>query len=202
MVFCAKLANKGGWKSVDEAYRNPPASTEQILHPEKYVAKPDLPTSIDLGELKPGEPWKEVGRNVLGELQTAVMLGRQGSRAAAGWDGDRYAVFEGPDQKLGLVWFSTWDSEDEAREFAQAYTRYQTRRMGKDSFQPEKIPDSLWRCRDNVCQVVERRGADVAVIEGFPPAATTSLLEAAFRAKKAEYNAQERKLPGEKAASK
>jgi len=202
MVFCAKLANKGGWKSVDEAYRNPPASTEQILHPEKYVARPDLPTSIDLGELKPGEPWKEVGRNVLGELQTAVMLGRQGTRAAAGWDGDRYAVFEGPDQKLGLVWFSTWDSEDEAREFAQAYTRYQTRRMGKDSFQPEKIPDSLWRCRDNVCQVVERRGADVAVIEGFHPATTNSLLEAAFRAKKTEYNAQQRKLPGEKTAGK
>ena len=100
------------------------------------------------------------------------MLGRQGAKAAAGWDGDRYAVFEGPDQKLGLVWLSTWDSEDEAREFAQAYARYQTKRMGKDAFQPEKIPDSLWRCQDDVCQVVERRGADVAVIEGFPPAAT------------------------------
>lgn len=195
MIFCAKLANTGGWKSVDQAYRNPPVSTEQIIHPEKYLTRPDPPTIIDLGELKPGELWKELGRNVLGELQTSVMLGRQGAKAAAGWDGDRYAVFEGPNQKLGLVWFSVWDSGDEAREFAQAYARYQTRRMGKGGFQPENIPDSLWRCQDNVCQVVERRGADVAVIEGFPPAITTGLLEAVFRAKKTEYHAQERKVP-------
>ena len=35
MVFCAALANEGGWKAVDEAYRNPPLSTEQIIHPGK-----------------------------------------------------------------------------------------------------------------------------------------------------------------------
>ena len=195
MVFCAALANEGGWKAVDEAYKNPPVSTEQILHPEKYRTKLDLPTIIDLGELKPGASWKELGRNVLGELQTSVMLGRAGPKAAAGWDGDRYAVFEGPAEKLGLVWFSTWDSEDDAREFARAYTRYQTKRMGKDGFQPEQIPDSLWRCKDNVCQVVERRGRDVAVIEGFAPAATETLLESAFKAKKAEFRPSPRKEP-------
>jgi hypothetical protein len=187
MVFCAALANEGGWKAVDEAYKSPPVSTEQIIHPEKFRTKLDLPTIIDLGELKPGANWKELGRNVLGELQTSVMLGRAGPKAAAGWDGDRYAVFEGSKEKLGLVWFSTWDSADDAREFARAYTRYQTKRMGKDGFQPEQIPESLWRCKDNVCQVVERRGQDVAVIEGFAPADTETLLEAAFKAKKAEF---------------
>jgi hypothetical protein len=187
MVFCAALANEGGWKSVDEAYRDPPVSTEQVIHPEKYRTKRDLPTLIQLPALRPGEAWKEAGQNVLGEMQIAVLLGRSGSRAAAGWDGDRYAVFEGPDEKLGLVWLSTWDSRDDAREFAEAYTKYQTRRMGKQGFQPEHIPDALWRCQDGVCQVIERRGADVAVVEGFPPEATGKLLEAAFRATKAEF---------------
>jgi hypothetical protein len=187
MVFCARLANEGGWKAVDEAYKNPPVSTEQILHPEKFRSQPDLPTIIDLGELTPGAPWKEVGRNVMGELQIQVMLGRQGTAAAAGWDGDRYAIFEGVDGKLGLVWLSTWDTTDDAREFARAYARYQTRRMGKNSFQPEQIPDSLWRCTNNVCKVVERRGLDVLVIEGFSPAATANLLEKSFNAKKAEF---------------
>jgi hypothetical protein len=188
MVFCAKLTNQGGWKAVDEAYKNPPVSTEQILHPEKYKIKLDLPMIVDLGELKPGAGWKELGRNVLGELQTSIMLGKQGPKAAAGWDGDRYAVFEGREGKLGLVWLSTWDSEDDARELVRAYTPYQTKRMGKDAFQPERIPDSLWRCQDDVCRVVERRGADVVVVEGFPPAATGALLEAAFRAKKTEFS--------------
>ena len=195
MVFCAALANHGGWKSVDEAYQSPPISTEQIIHPEKFRSQPDLPMIIDLGQLNPGAPWKELGRNVLGELQTSIMLGRGGPKAAAGWDGDRYAVFEGPAEKLGLVWFSTWDGEDDAREFAQAYTRYQTRRMGKDGFQPERIPESLWRCSDNVCQVIERRGRDVAVVEGFAPAATESLLESAFKASKAEFRPTPRKEP-------
>jgi hypothetical protein len=194
MVFCARLTNEGGWKAVDDAYKNPPVSTEQILHPDKYWGHPDLPTMIDLGELKPGAPWKELGRNVLGELQTSIMLGRQGARAAAGWDGDRYAVFEAPGQKLGLVWFTTWDSEDDAREFTRAYARYQTRRQGKNGFQPEQIPDSLWRCQDNVCQVVERRGVDVAVVEGFPPTVTGTLLESAFHAKKSEFRQEPRRL--------
>lgn len=202
MVFCAALANDGGWKSVDEAYKSPPVSTEQIIHPEKYRSKLDLPMCIDLGALKPGAPWKELGRNVLGELQTSIMLGRAGPKAAAGWDGDRYAVFEGPAEKLGLVWLSTWDGEDDAREFAQAYTRYQTRRMGKDAYQPERIPDSLWRCSDNVCQVVERRGRDVAVIEGFAPAVTESLLESAFKASKAEFRPTPRKEPEVKTTGK
>lgn len=187
MIFCTKLANDGGWKAVDEAYRNPPVSTEQILHPEKYRQKPDLPMIVDLGELKPGGAWKELGRNVLGEFQIAIMLGRQGSKAAAGWDGDRYAVYETPDKKLALVWLSTWDSEDEAREFAQAYTRYQTRRVGNGASVPDKIPDSIWRCQDDVCHVIARRGADVAVVEGFPPGPTGTLLEAAFRARKSEF---------------
>ncbi|QEH33993.1 hypothetical protein OJF2_25260 [Aquisphaera giovannonii] len=187
MVFCAWLANKGGWKAIDDAYRNPPASTEQILHPEKFLGKPDLPTVIDLGKVDPGPPWKEIGRNVLGELQTAIMLGRQGSKAAAGWDGDRYAIFEGPGDKLALVWFSTWDSPEEAREFAEAYVRYQTKRQGKKGFQPETIPAALWRCQDDSCQVVERRGADVVVVEGFPPVATGRLVESAFHATKAEF---------------
>src|SRR5262249_2668049 len=110
MVYCAKLANDRGWVAIDEAYKNPPLSTEQILHPEKYAAKPDLPTTIDLGPLDPGTGWKEVGRNVLGELQLLIMLRKHGGKqAASGWDGDRYAIFEREGNRLGLVWLSTWD---------------------------------------------------------------------------------------------
>ena len=130
MVFCAKLTNKGGWAAIDEVYRDPPLSTEQILHPEKYREKPDYPMSIDLGSLAAGEGWKEAGRNVLGEMQLAILLKKHGGKAAAaGWDGDRYAVFEGPKGKLGLVWASTWDSEDDAREFMRGYVSCQSEKV-------------------------------------------------------------------------
>ena len=187
MVFCARLANDGGWDALNDAYRKPPLSTEQILHPEKYRAKPDAPTAIDLGTLEPGEGWKELARNNVGEMQAAVLLRRHGGKAAAaGWDGDRYAVFEGPGGKLGLVWFSTWDSEKDAREFARGYARFQSTKLTDPADVPDDLPDVLRRSRDGAVFAVALRGADVAVVEGFPPDATDRLVAAALASKKTE----------------
>lgn len=187
MVFCAKLVNRDGWPAVDAAYKNPPLSSEQVLHPDKYKLKPDAPMTIDLGKLEPGAGWKEAGRNVVGELQLSVLLKKHnGRKAAAGWDGDRYAVFEGPEGALGLVWLSTWDSENDAREFAESYARFQTTKLEKGATTPDDIPANLTRERDGRGFAIERRGADVAVVEGFPRAATQALIDSALKARKTE----------------
>jgi hypothetical protein len=187
LVFCARLTNDGGWDALDVAYRNPPLSTEQVLHPEKYMAKPDPPTAVDLGKLDAGTGWKELGRNVVGEMQLAVLLRAHGGKnAAAGWDGDRFAVFEGPEGRLGLVWFTTWDSEKDAEEFHRGYVRFQTTKLGNDAAQPEEITDAMRRTHKGSVFASERRGTDVAVIEGFPAEATDPLIEAAFKATKTE----------------
>ena len=194
MVFCLKRTNEGGWAAIDEMYRSPPLSTEQVLHPEKYRAKPDLPMKIDLGTLAPDAGWKEVGRNVMGEMQIAVLLKKHGGkRAAAGWDGDRYAIFEGPKNKLALVWVSTWDTEDDAREFAHGYIAYQPSKVGNLGKPPKPVPDSVWRNLDAALYVVERRDRDVVVVEGFSPEATPKLVEAAFHAQRTEMKPAERK---------
>jgi hypothetical protein len=187
MVFCARLTNDGGWQALNEAYKKPPLSTEQIIHPEKYKAKPDPPTAVDLGKLDPGPGWKELGRNVVGEMQLGVLLRRHGGKsAAAGWDGDRYAVFEGTEGRLGLVWFSTWDSDDEAREFHKGYVKFQTTKIGDGAADPEAFPDALRRPHKAIIFASERRGSDVVVVEGFSPEATNRLFEAAFKATKTE----------------
>src|SRR5262249_1007318 len=131
--------------------------------------------------------WTELGRNVLGELQLGVLLRKHGGKAAAaGWDGDRYAVFEGPKGRLGLVWLSTWDTEDDAPQFTTGYIAAQTAKLGKVSSAPSPIPDTLWRNVGELVYVVQRRGLDVAIVEGFPPEVTPALLEAVFHAKKTE----------------
>jgi hypothetical protein len=194
MVFCASLTNKGGWKSINEAYENPPQSTEQIMHPEKYLDQPDPPTAIDLGRLEPGEGWAEVGRNVVGEMQLAVLLRRHGGKPiAAGWDGDRFAVFDSKDGKLAVVWLTTWDTDDDARDFARQYTRFQTTKLGEGAVSPEEFPDAIRRPAEGVIYAVERRGKDVAVVEGFAGEATDRLLEAAFKAGKKEMEPIRRK---------
>ncbi len=187
MVFCASLTNQGGWTALDDAYKNPPQSTEQILHPEKYRDRPDPPTSIDLGRLEPGDGWAEVGRNVIGEMQLGILLRRHGGKpVAAGWDGDRFAVFDRKDGSLGVVWLSTWDTEDDARDFARQYTRFQTTKMGEGVNSPEAFPDAIRRPHEGKVYAVERRGKDVAVVEGFGTETTERLLESAFKAGKAE----------------
>ncbi len=192
LIFCAKIANKGGWASIDRVYHDPPVSTEQILHPEKYRSKPDYPMNIDLGAVTPGDGWKEIGRNVLGEMQTAIMLRKHGgAAAAAGWDGDRYAVFEGSRKQLGLIWLSTWDTEPDAREFARAYVGYQTTKVGKLGKPPKPIPDKVWRNLDDSLYVVERRGRDVAVVENFSPTSTPGLVESLFKARQTEMRPRE-----------
>src|SRR6185295_12605226 len=35
-----------GWQGVNALYANPPLSTAQILHPEKYFAQPDAPSDF------------------------------------------------------------------------------------------------------------------------------------------------------------
>jgi hypothetical protein len=189
LVFCAHLTNRGGWKALDEAYHKPPQSTEQVLHPEKYLNQPDPPMVIDLGALDAGCDWTEAGRNVVGEMQLAVLLRRHGGKAAAaGWDGDQFAVFEGPQERLGVVWLSTWDSDDDAREFTQGYARFQTTKIpgAGDQPQPEAFPDANRRTHEGTVYALERRGSDVAVVEGFDAETTERLVAAAFRAKKTE----------------
>jgi hypothetical protein len=187
LVFCARLTNDGGWKALNDAYQAPPLSTEQILHPEKFRAEPDPPMAVDLGKLDPPSAWTEVGRNVVGEMQLAVMLSKYGGKAAAaGWDGDTFAAFEGPADHFGLVWLSTWDTEADAREFARAYIRFQTTKLGHGVAEPSAFPDCIRRPQKGSVFAVERSGFDVAVAEGFPSDATESLIDAAFRAKKTE----------------
>ncbi len=187
IVFCARLTNDGGWDALNDAYQRPPLSTEQILHPEKYRAQPDPPTAVDLGSLDAGQGWKEIGRNVVGEMQLGVLLRRHGGKnAAAGWDGDRYAVFEGPGGRVGLVWLSTWDSEKDAREFHRGYAQFQTTKLGDDVNAPDAFPDAIRRPHKETVFAIERRGADVVVVEGFSTERTDALVEASFKAKKTE----------------
>ncbi len=187
-VKCARLVNDGGWKALDEAYKNPPLSTEQVIHPEKLRAKPDAPTAVDLGKIDAGPGWKEVTRNVVGEMQLAVLLKKySGKEAAAGWDGDQFAAFEASDgRRLGLVWFSTWDSEDDAREFARSYLQFQTGKLGPDARIPDAFPDSTRRPSGPSIFAVERRGSDVVIVEGFAREAVGPMVDAAFQARKME----------------
>lgn len=126
--YVATLYQEGGFEAVDAAYADPPASTEQVIHPELYfddeqpvaVALPDLGAEL-------GEGWEQVESTPIGESFIDITLGHLGvdspdaSVAAAGWGGDRLNVAAGPDGAFVLAWRLTWDTPEDADEFQAAY---------------------------------------------------------------------------------
>ena len=139
--FAHGLLVKGGYGQIGRAFAAPPASTEEILHFEKYAAGTKDFISLATEDLRAAIP--DAGADILfedtlGEFVISVMLGldekdrRAATQAAAGWGGDRIAVFGNEAAKtLRLVWKSSWDSEEDAREFYNLLFRNLKIRFGR-----------------------------------------------------------------------
>jgi prefoldin subunit 5 len=133
--FVQALVSEGDWELVDEAWANPPVSTEQILHPSRYLAG-DEPETVTVESLLEtlGADWELLDEDVLGEFFLREYLAQQvddatANAAAEGWGGDRYAVYWDDRQELMvMVLRSTWDTADDATEFAAAYSDYASQR--------------------------------------------------------------------------
>lgn len=124
------LQAQGGWDAINEALDDPPASTEQVLHPEKYASR-EAPVKVELAAdlaAQMGDGWTVPYEDTFGEFQFQVWLRNAldadtGNPAAAGWGGDRFAVLYGPGDDWALVMDTTWDSAEDATEFEEAAAR-------------------------------------------------------------------------------
>ncbi|HKY32094.1 MAG TPA: hypothetical protein VJV23_06115 [Candidatus Polarisedimenticolia bacterium] len=154
----AEAVNAAGRVSaMDELFRKPPDSTEQILHPSRSWPARDTPSSPppsalpDLG----GFGYRLIKGNTWGEFGVIEILGGDGDQsavaAAAGWDGDLYGVYAGPEGAAALAWVSVWDSAADGEEFRAAAAAWLGRRgrRGAASLHPS--------------------GRLAAVVEGFDP---------------------------------
>ena len=109
-------------------YRNPPASTEQIIHPDNYLAG-DEPVVVLLPDLAGalGPDWLEKHDGVMGEsflrAYLAILSLADFIEAAAGWGGDRFSLLEGPSGERALVALFAWDTPGDASQFFDLVTR-------------------------------------------------------------------------------
>jgi hypothetical protein len=136
MLFCASLHARGGFRIVDAAHHDPPTTSEQVLHPDRYVAHdeaehiemPAFPTLESLGFAAHDE-------DVLGEEELGVWLGigsgeDRDAAAAAGWGGDLLRVYRGANGATCAVWWTSWDTEADALEAETAAQRVATHLAG------------------------------------------------------------------------
>lgn len=159
-TFVQDIYSQGGWQAVDEVYKNPPVSTEQILHPNLYPSDKPIPVTLPDLTNSLGEGWREASRNQMGEWYTYLILARgadanarlddtTAQAAAAGWGGDNYVVLHNDATgQTAFVMKSVWDSSNDAAEFASAFENYANARFGVTATKNGNT--STWTYEDGV----------------------------------------------------
>ena len=136
--FAQAVYEEGGWDLLNEAYENPPTTSEQVLHPDKYfdgeeaieVIVPDVEDAL-------GDDWRVIDENTFGEFVISIMLDesglsdRQVTAAHEGWGGDAYVALTNEDG-TAIAWDTAWDSEDDADEFFRALVVRESERLDAD----------------------------------------------------------------------
>jgi hypothetical protein len=153
LAFAQALYQEGGFAAIDRAFADPPQSTEQILHPERYLAG-ELPQVVSVPPLTDtlGAAWDYVDGNVLGEFGLQLYLeeyldDQVAAAAADGWGGDWYAVHTNVETGgIVMVLRVIWDRESEAAEFLSAYRSFR-----KAHLNASPVGDSCWENQDVVC---------------------------------------------------
>jgi hypothetical protein len=170
--FVGAVLRNGSWRALDKTYFSLPDSTEQIMHPQRFLVR-DKPVKIDIPDLAQtlGPAWKKADADVNGEFGYLVALAefipRKTARAAAeGWGGDRYVLYENKDNgALLLIQFTTWDTESDAREFFDAYAVRTEKRYKLGSRVEARSQPRIYETSEGFA-AIERRGNDVLLVEG------------------------------------
>ncbi len=109
LTFSAASLKTAGWSGLPELFARPPASTQQILHPELYrTGKVPAPVELPALEKALGAEWKKLEENLLGEFGWQEVLkqylgAERAKPLAEAWQGDRYSLYEQKQTKRLLL---------------------------------------------------------------------------------------------------
>ena len=182
--FITALRQAGAsWTPVNGAYSRPPSSTEQVLHPAKYLAG-ESPRQVSLPPLLANLEghWFVVLEDVLGEFLLRTYLESElanstAARAAAGWGGDRFQVLVSDSGERAFVYLAAWDTAEEAREFFDAYRRFTD--VSRDWAARDAGENGVQWHSPGLWVLLEREG-DRVFLAISPDQETAQLLDGAF----------------------
>jgi len=176
--WTTQLYRRGGWAMVSQAFTKLPQSSEQILHIDKYLSY-EAPVKVTLPDLRSalGAGWKRIDYDVNGEWIYYLILDQflnapaESKRAAAGWAGDRYEIYEGAaPSDVCVAQMTVWDTETDAKEFFDAYAKRTLKRYPSakaTTSSRERSESREWQTPEgNVA--LELRGRRVLILEGIP----------------------------------
>ena len=155
--FVQTLVDIGDYAAIEAAWKNPPQSTEQVLHPQKYldgeatapIIVPDLNTVLGAG-------WSQIVDDTFGELWLRIYLAQQLTdeqveTAVNGWGGGQFTIYtrNSGDAFAMVIWLE-WDSDEDSVEFAALYPNYPTKLFETvGELQPDG--SECWQGSDTIC---------------------------------------------------
>jgi hypothetical protein len=168
-LFAISLWRDGGYDAVNRAFARPPRSTEQIIHPEKYIAG-DQPVEVTLPDLAAvlGPGWRQRRSDVLGELDLRILLEQYSDPIAAGkgstgWGGDRYVYLENAAGQGAVALGTVWDTQQDAVEFFDSYAATIATRFGGRAQRTVDTPTRIAWSTPNGSIQLQRSDARVAL---------------------------------------
>jgi hypothetical protein len=120
-AFATQRYQDGGLPALDEMILRPPRSSEQLLHPERYISGDEPRIMIPL-EPALGSSWVLTKTDTLGESLMGTTLlewseGRIGAEGVVDWGGDMLQVWDGPEDGQVALWQTVWDNSVAAGRF-------------------------------------------------------------------------------------
>jgi hypothetical protein len=171
-LFVHALRRRGGWEAVNRAWGDPPTTSEQIIHVDKWLAheppiKVDPPTFATLGA-----GWKVVDEDSEGELGVRVAFEEwmdvtRAADASVGWGGDRGVLVANGD-RAAFAWRLRYDpgkaKNERAADVFPAIARGIDRTLGAPS-----VSDASFDCHERADRGplgIARVGADLVFVAG------------------------------------
>lgn len=139
-ILSGSASGVNAGKNFLKAVHDPPRSSEQILHPDKYwnAATRDEPVIVDEASarrLLTSLGFKIVHENTAGEILAAILTTPSDQKldpmaaglptywtntAAEGWGGDRFFLL-GDAGSTRAIWITLWDTPQDREEFESTY---------------------------------------------------------------------------------
>jgi len=171
-LFVHALRRRGGWPAVDRAWDDAPVTSEQVMHPEKWLShEPAVavaaPTFAALGE-----GWKVADEDSEGELGTRIafeewMPPKSAAEISTGWGGDRGVLLENGD-RVAFAWRLRYDPGKTRDELTRAAYGALTHALD-GSLGPALTRDGTFACRERADRGpigVARAGTDLVFVMG------------------------------------
>ena len=170
MRFQHAVIQKYGQDGFTKVFRDPPAGSHHILHPELYFSggkpvAPDLP--------KVAGEWKTLAEGSVGEFDHAILLEQYGGKPLAEelapmWRGGAMQLLERKaEARVVLVYASEWADEAAAKRMFDAY-----RQVLKGKWKKLKIDEdaagAIAGTGDDGIFRVECKGTRLTSVEGLP----------------------------------